>query len=146
MAIGERSCSIVCLLSIQIIFIFSASWPGAQGLFPQQYTMMHWARRIEQEIDRVFQHITGAQQLKGIYNEERRRFSLVKNQPRKIVEKVASDIEKLLAKKRKALDRLASEAERLQREHLWQDEIKELDMAYYDSKAELDYVSKGQIN
>uniref|UniRef100_A0A3Q0SDP2 Calcium voltage-gated channel auxiliary subunit alpha2delta 2 n=1 Tax=Amphilophus citrinellus TaxID=61819 RepID=A0A3Q0SDP2_AMPCI len=101
---------------------------------------MHWARRIEQEIDRVFQHITGAQQLKGIYNEERRRFSLVKNQPRKIVEKVASDIEKLLAKKRKALDqRLASEAERLQREHLWQDEIKELDMAYYDSKAELDY-------
>ncbi|XP_063330085.1 voltage-dependent calcium channel subunit alpha-2/delta-2-like [Pelmatolapia mariae] len=141
MAIGERSCSIVCLLSIQIIFIFSASWPGAQGLFPQQYTMMHWARRIEQEIDRVFQHITGAQQLKGIYNEERRRFSLVKNQPRKIVEKVASDIEKLLAKKRKALDRLASEAERLQREHLWQDEIKELDMAYYDSKAELDYYS-----
>ncbi|KAF3689905.1 Voltage-dependent calcium channel subunit alpha-2/delta-2 [Channa argus] len=102
---------------------------------------MHWARRIEQEIDRVFQQITGAQQLKGIYNEERRRFSLMKNQPRKIVEKVASDIEKLLAKKRKALDRLASEAERLQREHLWQDGIKELDMAYYDSKAELDYYS-----
>ncbi|TKS71373.1 Voltage-dependent calcium channel subunit alpha-2/delta-2 [Collichthys lucidus] len=102
---------------------------------------MHWARRIEQEIDRVFQHITGAQQLKGIYNEERRQFSLVRNQPRKIVEKVASDIEKLLAKKRKALDRLASEAERLQREHPWQDGIKELDMAYYDSKAELDYYS-----
>ena len=27
---------------------------------------MHWGRRIEQEIDRVFQHITGAQQLKGV--------------------------------------------------------------------------------
>lgn len=39
-----------------------------------------------------------------IYNEEGRRFSVVRNQPRKIVEKVASDIEKLLAKKRKALD------------------------------------------
>ncbi|KAM4587391.1 voltage-dependent calcium channel subunit alpha-2/delta-2-like isoform 1-T1 [Odontesthes bonariensis] len=142
MAIGERSRSIVCLVSIQIILIFSASWPGAQGLtFPQQYTIMHWARRIEQEIDRVFQHISGAQQLKGIYNEERRRFTLVKNQPRRIVEKVALDIEQLLAKKRKALDRLASEAERLQREHLWQDGIKELDMAYYDSKAELDYYS-----
>ncbi|TMS19076.1 Voltage-dependent calcium channel subunit alpha-2/delta-2 [Larimichthys crocea] len=142
MAIGKRSCSIVCLVSIQIILIFSASWPGAAALtFPQQYTIMHWARRIEQEIDRVFQHITGAQQLKGIYNEERRQFSLVRNQPRKIVEKVASDIEKLLAKKRKALDRLASEAERLQREHPWQDGIKELDMAYYDSKAELDYYS-----
>ncbi|KAF6730897.1 Voltage-dependent calcium channel subunit alpha-2/delta-2 [Oryzias melastigma] len=66
MAIGERSRSIVCLVSIQMILIFSASWPGAQSLtFPQQYTIMHWARRIEQEIDRVFQHITGAQQLKG---------------------------------------------------------------------------------
>ncbi|XP_068171783.1 voltage-dependent calcium channel subunit alpha-2/delta-2-like [Antennarius striatus] len=142
MAIGKRSRSIVCLVSIQSILIFHASWPGTSGLtFPQQYTIMHWARRIEQEIDRVFQHITGAQQLKGIYNEERRRFNLVRNQPRKIVEKVASDIEKLLAKKRKALERLANEAERLQREHLWQDGIKELDMAYYDSKAELDYYS-----
>ncbi|CAG06904.1 unnamed protein product, partial [Tetraodon nigroviridis] len=105
------------------------------------HRIMHWARRIGQEIDRVFQHITGAQQLKGIYNEERRHFSLVRNQPRKIVEKVASDIENLLAKKRRALDRLANEAERLQREHLWQDGIKELDMAYYDSKADLDYYS-----
>uniref|UniRef100_A0A8C7XM32 Calcium channel, voltage-dependent, alpha 2/delta subunit 2b n=1 Tax=Oryzias sinensis TaxID=183150 RepID=A0A8C7XM32_9TELE len=85
---------------------------------------MHWARRIEQEIDRVFQHITGVQQLKGIYNEERRRFSVLKNHPRRIVEKVALDIERLLAKKRKALERLASEAERLQQEHLWQDGIK----------------------
>ncbi|MED6248744.1 Voltage-dependent calcium channel subunit alpha-2/delta-2, partial [Ataeniobius toweri] len=76
-----------------------------------------------------------------IYNEERRRFSLVKNQPRRIVEQVALDIEKLLAKKRKALDRLAKEAERLQREHLWQDGLKELDMAYYDSKADLEYYS-----
>ncbi|XP_011473002.1 voltage-dependent calcium channel subunit alpha-2/delta-2 [Oryzias latipes] len=142
MAIGERSRSIVCLISIQMILIFSASWPGAQSLtFPQQYTIMHWARRIEQEIDRVFQHITGVQQLKGIYNEERRRFSVLKNHPRRIVEKVALDIERLLAKKRKALERLASEAERLQQEHLWQDGIKELDMAYYDSKADLDYYS-----
>uniref|UniRef100_A0A3P9IKJ1 Calcium channel, voltage-dependent, alpha 2/delta subunit 2b n=1 Tax=Oryzias latipes TaxID=8090 RepID=A0A3P9IKJ1_ORYLA len=87
--------------------------------------IMHWARRIEQEIDRVFQHITGVQQLKGIYNEERRRFSVLKNHPRRIVEKVALDIERLLAKKRKALERLASEAERLQQEHLWQDGIKD---------------------
>lgn len=28
--------------------------------------IMHWARRIEQEIDRVLQHISGAQQLKGV--------------------------------------------------------------------------------
>ncbi|XP_046882204.1 voltage-dependent calcium channel subunit alpha-2/delta-2b [Hypomesus transpacificus] len=141
MAIGIQSCSIVCSVSFQIILIFNAPWPGAQGLtFPQQYTIMHWARRIEQEIDRVFQHISGAQQLKSIYNEKIRQFSLVKNSPREIVEKVASDIEKLLTKKREALDKLSREAERLQREHPWQDS-KEWDMKYYDSKAELDYYS-----
>lgn len=30
------------------------------------HRIMHWARRIEQEIERVFQQITGAQQLKGV--------------------------------------------------------------------------------
>uniref|UniRef100_W5L2N2 Calcium channel, voltage-dependent, alpha 2/delta subunit 2b n=1 Tax=Astyanax mexicanus TaxID=7994 RepID=W5L2N2_ASTMX len=99
----------------------------------------HWARRIEQEIDRVLQHISGAQQLKAIYSEKRRQYSLVRNNPREIVEKVASDIEKLLAKKKRALEKLASEAERVQKAHRWQDSIKEWDIEYYDSKAELDY-------
>uniref|UniRef100_A0A8B9HIJ3 VWFA domain-containing protein n=1 Tax=Astyanax mexicanus TaxID=7994 RepID=A0A8B9HIJ3_ASTMX len=85
---------------------------------------MHWARRIEQEIDRVLQHISGAQQLKAIYSEKRRQYSLVRNNPREIVEKVASDIEKLLAKKKRALEKLASEAERVQKAHRWQDSIK----------------------
>uniref|UniRef100_A0A3B4H0Z1 Voltage-dependent calcium channel subunit alpha-2/delta-2-like n=1 Tax=Pundamilia nyererei TaxID=303518 RepID=A0A3B4H0Z1_9CICH len=119
---GDKKGNEAPFLNTPLCFICFALCDSQPPVFIHR--MMHWARRIEQEIDRVFQHITGAQQLKGIYNEERRRFSLVKNQPRKIVEKVASDIEKLLAKKRKALDRLASEAERLQREHLWQDEIK----------------------
>lgn len=38
-----------------------------------------------------------------IYIEKRRHFSLVKNAPYEMVEKGASDIEKLLTKKRKAL-------------------------------------------
>ncbi|KAL2091274.1 hypothetical protein ACEWY4_013537 [Coilia grayii] len=140
MAICSQSCSIACLVSVQIILIFCVPWLGVEShRFPQQYTIMHWARRIEQEIDRVLQHISGAQQLKGIYSEKRRQYTLVKNNPREMVERVASDIEKLLAKKRKALSRLASEAERLQKEHVWQDSIKELDMKYYDSKADLDY-------
>ncbi|XP_016397586.1 voltage-dependent calcium channel subunit alpha-2/delta-2-like [Sinocyclocheilus rhinocerous] len=74
-----------------------------------------------------------------IYGEKRRQFSLVRNKPREIVEKVATDIERLLAKKRKALEKLASEAERLQKDHRWQDGIKEENIEYYNSKAEMDY-------
>lgn len=58
-------------------------------------------KRIRQNHSAAFQVFIKNLQ---IYNEERRRFSLVRNQPRKIVEKVASDIEKLLAKKRNALN------------------------------------------
>ncbi|XP_058229628.1 voltage-dependent calcium channel subunit alpha-2/delta-2b isoform X2 [Hemibagrus wyckioides] len=100
---------------------------------------MHWARQIEQEIDRVLQQISGVQQLKGLYSEKRRQYTLVRNNPREIVEKVASDIEKLLSKKKKALERLATEAERVQTAHRWQDGIKEWEIEYYDSKAEMDY-------
>ncbi|XP_061074926.1 voltage-dependent calcium channel subunit alpha-2/delta-2-like [Conger conger] len=142
MAMCSRSCGIICFLSAQTLLIFSVSSPGAESLsFPQQFTMMHWARRIEQEMDRVLQHATGAQQLKGMYSEKRRQFSVLRNVPRELVQRVAKNIDRLLAKKRQALERLAREAEKLQREHSWQDGIKERDMEYYDSKAELDYVS-----
>uniref|UniRef100_A0A3Q2PN33 Calcium voltage-gated channel auxiliary subunit alpha2delta 2 n=1 Tax=Fundulus heteroclitus TaxID=8078 RepID=A0A3Q2PN33_FUNHE len=77
-----------------------------------------------------------------MWDSEGRQFSLVKNQPRRIVEKVASDIEKLLAKKRKALDRLASEAERLQREHLWQDGLKVRMNYSMDGEAEVENPSQ----
>ncbi|KAK3536794.1 hypothetical protein QTP86_025107 [Hemibagrus guttatus] len=67
MAIRTRSYSVVCLLTVQIIIlIFSVPWSGVESLtFPQHYTIMHWARQIEQEIDRVLQQISGVQQLKG---------------------------------------------------------------------------------
>ncbi|KAA0711757.1 Voltage-dependent calcium channel subunit alpha-2/delta-2 [Triplophysa tibetana] len=99
-------------MMLMVMVVLSGSWTAVDALtFPQQYTMMHWARRIEQEIDRVLQHVSGAQQLKGIYNEKRRLFSL----------------------------KLVSEAERLQKDHQWQDGIKEENIEYYNSKAEMDY-------
>ncbi|KPP59873.1 hypothetical protein Z043_122168 [Scleropages formosus] len=100
----------------QLLFIVLLSLGGICSFFWQQMT---------QEVQ--------------IYNEKRRQFSLLRNSPGDVVQKVSSDIEKLLGKKRKALERLTREAERLQKEHVWKDNIKEWDMEYYDSKAELDY-------
>lgn len=72
---------------------FTASWGHAN---PAQYSCLKLLNQHRLCICLL--------NISQIYNEERRRFSLVRNQPRKIVEKVASDIENLLAKKRKALD------------------------------------------
>lgn len=134
-----QSSSLFCLLSVQTVLLLSFSSPGtATLLFPQHYTMMHWAGRIEKELEKVLQLVTGGQQMRAIYNDKRNQFDVVRNTPKQLVEKVAGDIAKLLNRKRKALERLAREAEDIQREHSWQDAIKENDIQYYDAKADSD--------
>ncbi|KAM4613654.1 voltage-dependent calcium channel subunit alpha-2/delta-2a [Polymixia lowei] len=145
MAICAQSYGILCLFSIQTILIICVSTPTTgTHLFPQQYTMMHWAGRIEKELEKVLQHVTGTQQMKSIYNEKKNQFEIKKNNPKDLVERVARDISKLLISKRKALEKLAREAELLQKEHVWQDGVKESDISYYDSKADSDYTEDGE--
>nr|XP_020854946.1 voltage-dependent calcium channel subunit alpha-2/delta-2 isoform X1 [Phascolarctos cinereus] len=111
--------------------------PGARSYsFPQQHTMQYWSRRLEQEIDGVMRIFGGVKQLREIYKDNRNLFEIEENVPQKLVEKVAGDIESLLAKKVRALKRLADAAERFQKAHRWQDNIREEDIQYYDSKAD----------
>uniref|UniRef100_A0A8C1TFW3 Calcium channel, voltage-dependent, alpha 2/delta subunit 2a n=1 Tax=Cyprinus carpio TaxID=7962 RepID=A0A8C1TFW3_CYPCA len=69
------------------------------------------------------EHLGGVMH-REIYNEKRNQFAVERNTPKQLVEKVSGDIAKLLNRKRKALERLAREAEDIQREHPWQDGIK----------------------
>uniref|UniRef100_A0A672GQ36 Calcium channel, voltage-dependent, alpha 2/delta subunit 2a n=1 Tax=Salarias fasciatus TaxID=181472 RepID=A0A672GQ36_SALFA len=85
--------------------------------------MIHWAGRIEKELEKVLQHVTGTQQMRSIYNEKKSQFEIKRNNPKDLVEKVARDISKLLDSKRKALKKLAKEAEALQTDHVWQDGV-----------------------
>uniref|UniRef100_A0A2I2ZRY5 Calcium voltage-gated channel auxiliary subunit alpha2delta 2 n=1 Tax=Gorilla gorilla gorilla TaxID=9595 RepID=A0A2I2ZRY5_GORGO len=99
--------------------------PGASAYsFPQQHTMQHWARRLEQEVDGVMRIFGGVQQLREIYKDNRNLFEVQENEPQKLVEKVAGDIESLLDRKVQALKRLADAAENFQKAHRWQDNIK----------------------
>ncbi|XP_013363043.1 PREDICTED: voltage-dependent calcium channel subunit alpha-2/delta-2 isoform X2 [Chinchilla lanigera] len=98
--------------------------------------MQHWARRLEQEIDGVMRIFGGVQQLREIYKDNRNLFEVQENEPQKLVEKVAGDIESLLDRKVQALKRLADAAETFQKAHRWQDNIKEEDIMYYDAKAD----------
>nr|XP_046166791.1 voltage-dependent calcium channel subunit alpha-2/delta-2-like isoform X4 [Oncorhynchus gorbuscha] len=125
MAICAQSYGIFCLFSIQTILIISLSSPATGSLrFPQHYTMMHWAGRIEKELEKTIQLVTGTQQIRGIYNEKKSQFDIKKNNPKDLVERVARDIAKLLTSKRRALERLAREAEQLQTDFPWLDSIK----------------------
>uniref|UniRef100_A0A3B3XL12 VWFA domain-containing protein n=1 Tax=Poecilia mexicana TaxID=48701 RepID=A0A3B3XL12_9TELE len=85
--------------------------------------MIHWAGRIEKELEKVLQHVTGAQQMRSIYNEKKSQFEIKRNNPKDLVERVARDISKLLNSKSKALEKLVREAEQLQKEHVWKDDM-----------------------
>uniref|UniRef100_A0A3P8RVV4 Calcium channel, voltage-dependent, alpha 2/delta subunit 2a n=1 Tax=Amphiprion percula TaxID=161767 RepID=A0A3P8RVV4_AMPPE len=123
MAICTQSYGVFCLLTIQTVLIICVSTPTAgTHLFPQHYTMIHWAGRIEKELEKVLQHVTGTQQMRSIYNEKKSQFEIKRNNPKDLVERVARDISRLLNSKRKALEKLAREAELLQKDHIWQDE------------------------
>ncbi|KAM9758046.1 voltage-dependent calcium channel subunit alpha-2/delta-2a isoform 5-T5 [Menidia menidia] len=124
MAICAQSFGVFCLFAIQTVLLIYVSTPTAgTHLFPQHYTMIHWAGRIEKELEKVLQHVTGTQQMRSIYNEKKSQFEIKRNNPKDLVERVARDISKLLNSKRKALEKLAKEAELLQKEHVWQDGV-----------------------
>ncbi|KAM7402269.1 hypothetical protein PAMP_017523 [Pampus punctatissimus] len=66
MAICPQSYGIFCLFTIQTVLIICVSTPTAgTHLFPQHYTMIHWAGRIEKELEKVLQHVTGTQQMRS---------------------------------------------------------------------------------
>uniref|UniRef100_A0A8C0L913 Calcium voltage-gated channel auxiliary subunit alpha2delta 2 n=1 Tax=Canis lupus dingo TaxID=286419 RepID=A0A8C0L913_CANLU len=89
------------------------------------HRMQHWARRLEQEIDGVMRIFGGVQQLREIYKDNRNLFEVQENEPQKLVEKVAGDIESLLDRKVQGPEgRLADAAENFQKAHRWQDNIK----------------------
>ncbi|KAL7891754.1 hypothetical protein AOLI_G00012300 [Acnodon oligacanthus] len=68
MAIRAPSSSVFCLVCAQTaLLLLALSSPGAAILrFPQHYTMMHWASRIEKELDKVLPQVTGAQQMRSV--------------------------------------------------------------------------------
>uniref|UniRef100_A0A8D3CM77 Calcium channel, voltage-dependent, alpha 2/delta subunit 2a n=1 Tax=Scophthalmus maximus TaxID=52904 RepID=A0A8D3CM77_SCOMX len=115
--------------------------------------MIHWAGRIEKELEKVLQHVTGTQQMRSIYNEKKSQFEIKRNNPKDLVERVARDISKLLNSKRKALEKLAREAEQLQKEHVWQDgaeDGEEESLLESSSPVELEFVDdpnfKNKVN
>uniref|UniRef100_A0A8D3DYQ5 Calcium channel, voltage-dependent, alpha 2/delta subunit 2a n=1 Tax=Scophthalmus maximus TaxID=52904 RepID=A0A8D3DYQ5_SCOMX len=88
-----------------------------------------------------------------IYNEKKSQFEIKRNNPKDLVERVARDISKLLNSKRKALEKLAREAEQLQKEHVWQDGVtdgEEESLLESSSPVELEFVDdpnfKNKVN
>ncbi|XP_045927913.1 voltage-dependent calcium channel subunit alpha-2/delta-1a isoform X5 [Micropterus dolomieu] len=89
---------------------------------------------MQKELITLTDTSSGIQNLIQIYDNHRPHFSVGSNNARELVATAAGNIERLLANRSEALKRLASEAERLQMEHVWRDDSEADKIVYYNAK------------
>ncbi|CAM9904713.1 unnamed protein product [Lampetra fluviatilis] len=131
-------------LLLSLLLLLSLVQPGAQDSFPQGESIRYWARRIENELDRVLQLASGVDQLKQLYKEQKNDFDIEENEDKKLVENVSAEIEKLLTNKVIALKKLTETAETLQKNHQWNDDIKEENVTYFNAKQHIKMTNEGE--
>ncbi|XP_075455691.1 voltage-dependent calcium channel subunit alpha-2/delta-1 isoform X4 [Ascaphus truei] len=111
--------------------------PSTEEYFPSPTTIKLWVERMQNELVTLARTASGVDQLAEIYFKYRHMYQVEINRPRQLVESAATDIEKLLTNRSKALVRLAKEAERFQASHQWRDEFKNSEIVYYNAKDDL---------
>ncbi|XP_062850729.1 voltage-dependent calcium channel subunit alpha-2/delta-1a [Trichomycterus rosablanca] len=121
-----------------VIFIALALFSSVSSVqFPDSLLAREWADQIQEDLVQVINAESGMQQLTEIFQQFKTHYSVEKNNPQELVVSAAKNIEKLLAKRSKALETLASAAEELQMTYTWRDEFEEDSISYYNAKDEL---------
>lgn len=109
-----------------------SSVPGVQ--FPTEQIVKEWVEQMQNDLIALIDTATGMQSLTEIYHKHRKHFKVESNNAGELVATAAGNIEKLLANRSEALKRLATEAEKLQMEHVWQDDTDVKKIIYYNAK------------
>ncbi|KAL2102164.1 hypothetical protein ACEWY4_001332 [Coilia grayii] len=102
--------------------------------FPSSITVQEWVQQMQTDLVSLIEAESGAQDLIKIFHYYRKHFTVEHNNAQELVTSAASNIEKLLLSRSRALKNLATAAEELQMRHQWQDEFEEGDMLYYNAK------------
>ncbi|XP_036005227.1 voltage-dependent calcium channel subunit alpha-2/delta-1a [Fundulus heteroclitus] len=103
-------CMLVLLTSLSSV---------SPGQFPTPQIIKDWVDQIQKDLITLTDKASGLQDLIKIYHEHRKYFSVESNNAAELVKTAAENIEKLLANRSEALKRLATEAEKFQKEHEW---------------------------
>ncbi|KAM4712392.1 voltage-dependent calcium channel subunit alpha-2/delta-1a isoform 2-T2 [Anableps anableps] len=86
------------------------------GQFPTPQIIKDWVDQIQKDLITLTDKASGLQDLIQIYQKHKTHFRVESNNARKLVATAAGNIEKLLANRSEALKRLATEAEKFQKE------------------------------
>ncbi|XP_043964118.1 voltage-dependent calcium channel subunit alpha-2/delta-1a isoform X1 [Gambusia affinis] len=104
------------------------------GQFPTSQIIKDWVFQIQKDLITLTDKASGLEDLIKIYHKHQNHFKMESNNARKLVATAAGNIEKLLANRSEALKRLATEAEKFQKEHEWTVDGEANELKYYNAK------------
>ncbi|XP_040885787.1 voltage-dependent calcium channel subunit alpha-2/delta-1-like isoform X2 [Toxotes jaculatrix] len=122
--------------SVYLLLLLSTISSVSLGRFPDAHNIKSWVDQMQKELITLTDTASGLQDLIQIYKSHKAHFSVKSNNPGELVAMAAGNIEKFLNNRSLALKRLATEAENLQKDHEWRDDIEINKTVYYNAKDE----------
>uniref|UniRef100_A0AAY4CRI7 VWFA domain-containing protein n=1 Tax=Denticeps clupeoides TaxID=299321 RepID=A0AAY4CRI7_9TELE len=127
----------VSLLSpLLLLLLLLVSVRGSQ--FPTSLMIKEWVEQMQQDLVSLAETASGGRSLAKIFMDHQKYFTVESNNAAQLVANAAKNIERLLKKRSRALEALATAAENLQMQHQWKDDFAEGDIVYYNAKDNLD--------
>ncbi|XP_028304308.1 voltage-dependent calcium channel subunit alpha-2/delta-1a isoform X2 [Gouania willdenowi] len=132
--------------SVCLFLIISSISSASTGQFPTAQMIKEWVDQMQKDLISLTDTASGIHSLAEIYDRHKSHFSVETNDARQLVATAAGNIERLLANRSQALKRLATEAEKLQKEHHWTDYGlgEEENIVYYNAKDVLNQTEKNR--
>ncbi|XP_061533738.1 voltage-dependent calcium channel subunit alpha-2/delta-1 isoform X2 [Phycodurus eques] len=106
--------------------------------FPSQLLIKEWVVQMQKELVTLADTATAGKSLTQIFLRNKHLYTVEQNDAEELVARAARNIEQLLRKRSTALEKLATAAEKFQMKHQWKDEYEDEEIAYYNSKDNLD--------
>ncbi|XP_024141291.1 voltage-dependent calcium channel subunit alpha-2/delta-1 isoform X2 [Oryzias melastigma] len=119
--------------SVCVLFLLTTV-SSASAEFPTQEIVKKWVDQMQTNLISLTDTASGLQSLIQSYHKHRTHFSVESNIARQLVDTASGNIEKLLANRSQALKRLATEAEKFQKEHQWTEKSEDNKIFYYNAK------------
>ncbi|XP_077325644.1 voltage-dependent calcium channel subunit alpha-2/delta-1 isoform X9 [Lithobates pipiens] len=124
-----------CLLIFSLtLFQALLIGPSSEEYFPTAATIKQWVDKMQNDLVTLARTASGVDQLAEIYTKNKNLYTVEANNARQLVESAATNIEKLLRNRSKALEHLAEKAEEIQGLHQWRDDFGNNDIVYYNAK------------
>ncbi|KAG5267196.1 hypothetical protein AALO_G00219060 [Alosa alosa] len=123
-----------CKIFTIVLLLLSVVNDVSTVQFPTSVIVHEWVEQMQKDLVSLIDAESGVQSLIKIFQNYNKHYMVEHNNAKQLVASAASNIEKLLLNRSRALKNLATAAEELQLKHQWQDDFEEGDVSYYNAK------------